>query len=72
MSSLGFLLVVGGIAGYWISLHVHPLTDCRTCKGTGKHYGAVFTYASRLCARCGGTTRVTRLGVRIFLRDNKE
>jgi hypothetical protein len=71
VGSLGFLLLLGGV-GYWISLRLHPLIDCRTCKGTGRHYGAAFTYASRLCATCGGTARVPRLGARLFLRSEKK
>lgn len=58
--------LLGGL-GYWISLYLHPWTKCRICKGTGRHHGAVFRYASRACGNCAGIGRVLRLGVRLFL-----
>lgn len=53
--------------GYWASLHLHPWTRCRRCRGSSRHFGAVYSYASRACGHCGGTGRVVRLGVRLFL-----
>lgn len=61
------LFVVVALVFYWASLHLHPFTRCPQCRGTGRHRGAVFGYATRACGRCGGTSRVHRLGVRLFL-----
>ena len=66
MSAFWILILVCGF-GYWASLHLHPSVRCRTCKGTGRHHGTVFTYASRACLACKGASRVARLGVRLFL-----
>ncbi len=70
MGTLVMLLLLGG-AGYAVSLRLHPLVNCRVCKGTGRHSGAFFAYSSRLCGRCGGSTRVPRLGVRLFLGGDR-
>jgi len=65
---MGFLIIVIIIlvVGYFISLRIHPLTKCRLCKGTGRHFGSMYTYAQRRCRKCGGNGRVDRLGVRLF------
>lgn len=61
------LLIVAAIAGgYLISLRLHPLRQCGSCHGSGRHFGAVFTFAQRRCRTCGGSGRRERLGVRVF------
>lgn len=60
------LLIIVVVAGYFVSLRIHPLTKCGLCKGTGRHNGSVYTYAQRRCRRCGGTGRRERLGKRFF------
>jgi len=64
-------LVVVGAALVWvvlyaISLLVNPYAKCRACKGRGKRFGGMFTYAFRLCPDCKGTGRQLRLGRRVF------
>jgi DnaJ-class molecular chaperone len=65
---MGFfiLIIILVVVGYFISLRLHPLTKCRLCKGTGRHFGSVYTYAQRRCNKCGGNGRVDRLGARLF------
>jgi len=62
------IFVVVLAAGYFVSLRIHPFTKCRFCNGTGRHFGAVYTYAHRRCRKCGGTGRQDRLGGRVFGR----
>jgi hypothetical protein len=64
------LAVVGWAVAYWISLRLHPFTKCKTCSGTGRHRGAIFTSASRACGTCGGSSRVLRQGVRMFVNNS--
>jgi hypothetical protein len=65
---MGFLVVIGVIVvvGYFFSLRAHPLTKCRICNATGRHFGSVYPYAHRRCRHCGGTGRKDRLGVKLF------
>lgn len=67
------LIVVGFvvIAGYLISLRLHPYAKCRACGGSSKHSGAVFRYGFRACRRCEGKGRKPRLGSRVFHPDLK-
>jgi hypothetical protein len=60
-------LAIGGlailsVAGYRVSLWIHPFRRCRRCRGTGKHRGVIFIRAYRLCRVCGGNGRRPRLG----------
>ncbi|HKB29483.1 MAG TPA: hypothetical protein VKD26_01465 [Streptosporangiaceae bacterium] len=66
MTILFIVAVLAGL-GYLFSLHVHPYTQCHSCKGGGRHRGAVFGYGNRACGSCGGNGRQLRLGVRVFL-----
>jgi hypothetical protein len=61
---LGSLAVTGGLFAvlYPFSLNRRPFRTCRTCKGTGRHRGAVFLYAHRQCPACGGSGRHRRWG----------
>ncbi|GAA4522464.1 hypothetical protein GCM10023191_101720 [Actinoallomurus oryzae] len=64
----GFLalavLVAVLVVAYRISVHLHPFTKCSTCRGSGKHFGAVFKSAHRPCDACRGTGRKPRRGSR--------
>jgi DnaJ-class molecular chaperone len=60
------LIIIIAAVGYVVSLRIHPLTKCRLCNGTGRHFGSVYTYGQRRCRKCGGTGRKDRLGKRIF------
>ena len=60
------LIVIFAAVGYYVSLRIHPLTKCKACNGTGRHFGSVYKNAQRRCTKCGGTGRQNRLGVRLF------
>jgi DnaJ-class molecular chaperone len=64
MAVLLLIVIIG--AGYLVSLRIHPLRKCPTCKMTGRHFGSVYTQSYRRCGKCGGTGRRDRLGVQIF------
>jgi hypothetical protein len=68
---LGFAL--GGIAGlivavlalavgYWFSLRLNPRIRHRSCKGTGRPSGWIYTWSHHKCLGCGGSGRVIRYG----------
>jgi hypothetical protein len=56
---------------YYLSLHLHPDRDCRTCRGTGRHRGWVFLWTRRQCRECAGQGRHRRLG-NIILHPNRD
>ena len=58
------VLAVCAVVGYRVSLRIHPFHRCRRCAGTGKHFGAFFSYSQRPCRRCGGNGRRRRFGNR--------
>jgi DnaJ-class molecular chaperone len=64
MALLLLLVIIG--AGYLISLRIHPLRKCPTCKMTGRHFGSVYSGSYRRCRKCDGSGRRDRLGVQIF------
>jgi hypothetical protein len=61
------VIAIVAVVCYYISLKIHPLTKCRACNATGRHFGTVYSYAHRRCRKCGGSGRQDRLGVRLFL-----
>jgi hypothetical protein len=67
-------IVIAGVvvlAGYLVSLQVHPHRNCRSCDGTGRHSGAVWGYANRACGTCGGSPRHRRWGAQ-YLHASKQ
>jgi DnaJ-class molecular chaperone len=58
------VLVICAVAGYLVSLRMHPFRRCHRCAGTGKHFGAFFAYSQRPCRHCGGNGRRPRYGNR--------
>lgn len=58
------ILVASAI--YLGSLLLHPYTKCGTCKGTGMHWGGLFSYASRPCHACNGRGLQQRWGAALF------
>lgn len=60
------IVIVIVAVGYLVSLRIHPLRKCPTCKMTGRHFGGVFTNTYRPCRRCNGSGRRDRLGVQVF------
>lgn len=57
------LAVVAVLAvAHFSSAYLHPFRPCRSCKGSGIHKGAVFTFSHRTCASCGGKGRYRRVG----------
>ncbi|MGH3377639.1 MAG: hypothetical protein ACRDS0_03755 [Pseudonocardiaceae bacterium] len=45
---------------YRASITRHPYRNCRTCHGSGKHRGTIFTRSFRACDTCGGSGRRLR------------
>ena len=66
------ILIILAVFGYYGSLRVHPLTKCKACNGTARHYGSGYPNVHRKCRKCGGTGRKNRLGVRLFVRPDKK
>jgi DnaJ-class molecular chaperone len=61
-----FLLVAGFVfaIAYQASLTRHPYRNCTTCRGSGRHRGAIFIRAFRACDACRGTGRQLRAGAK--------
>ena len=53
MAVLLLIVIIG--AGYLVSLRIHPLRKCPTCKMTGRHFGSVYKGSYRRCSRCDGS-----------------
>lgn len=66
MAILLIIIIIAAV-GYYGSLRVHPLTKCKLCSGTGRHFGTVYKTAQRRCRKCGGTGRLDRFGTRVFM-----
>jgi hypothetical protein len=72
--NLGVGILIYGISVavlYLVSLGRHSNRRCRSCGGTGRHRGAMFTWGDRLCTRCGGQSRHRRWGVQAFYPEGK-
>jgi hypothetical protein len=67
----GLIIAVVAAVAYYVSLHLHPDRDCRTCGGTGRHRGWLFLWTRRQCRDCAGQGRHRRLG-NIVLHPNKD
>lgn len=63
---VGFAVIAAVVGGYVVSLMIHPFRKCKTCKGTGRHTGAIFSHGFRPCRSCGGSSRHLRLGARVL------
>jgi len=50
------------VIGYFASIRLHPRTACRGCKGTGRHYGFLYSWVFRFHKDCLGTGRKVRWG----------
>jgi hypothetical protein len=61
-----FVLIAIVAGGYLVSLRIHPLRKCPTCKMTGRHFGDIYKGTFRRCRRCDGSGRRDRLGVQLF------
>jgi len=62
-------LVTTGLVIYIASLMLHPNAKCGRCKGAGRHKGALFSYATRLCTSCKGRGTHPRIGRRLLFRQ---
>ena len=67
---MGTLILIAAVlfAGYLISLRLHPYRACSSCKGSGRHFGSMFTYSHRQCTSCGGNGRRGRAGLNVIHR----
>jgi hypothetical protein len=61
-----FVLIAIVAGGYLVSLRIHPLRKCPTCKMTGRHFGDIYKGSFRRCRRCDGSGRRDRLGTQLF------
>jgi hypothetical protein len=59
------LVLTGGVAliMWLVSIWMTPFRRCRTCRGTGRQSGTLFTWANRSCPACGGAGRHRRYNV---------
>jgi hypothetical protein len=65
--------IVVGVALIWAARYIlacifWPLTDCRRCKGQGKHFAWFGGKGWRLCGRCEGTGSRFRFGARAWTK----
>lgn len=56
---------------YLIESNIWPYTACGKCKGKGRFWSP-FTMSWRNCPRCNGGGKKTRLGRRLFEREEKK
>jgi hypothetical protein len=56
---------------YAFSLALHSNRRCRTCGGSGRQRGAMFTWGDRMCTTCGGQSRHRRWGVQVFYPQSR-
>ena len=49
------------MAGYLVSVMIHPRVRCLHCSGTGELRGAIFPWTFRRCPQCAGG-RIVRRG----------
>lgn len=60
-------VIVTFVAIYVGSLLLHPNRRCPACRKTpGKHWGWLFSYASRQCTTCDGSGRRPRWGTSVI------
>lgn len=60
------ITAVVGFVMWLVSIWLTPFRRCRTCRGTGRLFGAMSTWAHRQCPTCGGTGRHRRYNVTTF------
>lgn len=61
---------IGG--GLWLaSINRTPFRRCRTCNGTGRQSGALFTWTHRQCPGCAGSGRHRRYFVTSIYGNNR-
>jgi transposase-like protein len=66
--SVIMLIAVFAVLIYYVSLRIHPMTKCKRCNSSSRHYDLVYSDRTRhTCPECHGTGRQERLGVRLFL-----
>jgi DnaJ-class molecular chaperone len=64
--ALIIIAVVIIAVGYLISVRLHPLTKCPSCKMSGRHFGSIYSGTYRRCRKCEGRGQLDRLGTRVF------
>jgi hypothetical protein len=65
------LAAVVGFVLWLVSINLTPFRRCRTCRGTGRQSGALFTWANRQCPACGGSGRHRRYNVTTIYGTNQ-
>ena len=66
MSVIFGIIIVAALV-YYLSLRIHPLTRCKRCDGSNRHYSLLYSERRGTCPSCGGSGRHKRLGARLFL-----
>jgi len=60
-AAVGAVLTAVAYVFLWIaSIFFTPFRRCRTCSGTGRQNGRLFTWANRQCPSCAGSGRHRR------------
>jgi DnaJ-class molecular chaperone len=65
MNFTGLLAVLTVVAAYGVVCRIWPLTNCRSCDGSGKRPSPTGR-AFRHCPRCDGSGRRERWGAGLF------
>lgn len=69
---VGLVLAAVAFGGLWlVSINLTPFRRCRTCRGTGRQSGYLFTSAQRACPACGGSGRHRRYNVTTIYGSNQ-
>jgi hypothetical protein len=62
-----FLVGLGMVGVYLVSVRIWPYAPCRLCKGSRTNAGSNHQRWG-LCVQCGGSGRRERFGARLFSR----
>ena len=64
------ITAVVGFVMWLVSIWLTPFRRCRTCRGSGRLFGTMSTWAHRQCPTCGGTGRHRRYNVTTFFGND--
>jgi DnaJ-class molecular chaperone len=65
------LIAIIVVIGYVVSIRLHPLRKCPSCKMTGRHFGSLYTGSYRRCGKCEGRGQLDRMGTKVFFGGTK-
>jgi hypothetical protein len=64
---MGWVILIVAAALYAASWYIHPLQNCRSCKGTPRLWGGLHKSKFRFCHACQGTGRAVRPGAKVLM-----